>query len=258
LKQVFQFGKFYGATRHNIETSAFDFAEVEDFVNGTVPVHTHENAHFLFVARGEYEGRIQDRKRFCAASSMLYYPAGTTHADHFRSAGGKFLTISLNSEINRELLGELDFFNCSLVFNDGEISWLGQRMYREVQAPDSLSPLVLEGMANELLVYAVRSLNKSEKPPAWLNTAQELISDCCDESISIAEIALQVGVHPLHLPARFDGFSTARRASIYANAGSKKPRTCFWDRKKRSSKSRSSADSPIRVSLPELSNRTPA
>ena len=161
MKKVFPFGKFYGASRKRVETSTFAFAEVEDFVNSHVPVHTHENAHFLFVVKGEYEATVRNRKLPCSSSTMIYYPAGTTHDDHFYTAGGKFLTISLTSEINRKLLQEVKFFDDSIDFCDAEISWLGKRISREMQSPDSLTTIVLEAMANELLVYAARRFDKS-------------------------------------------------------------------------------------------------
>lgn len=206
MKQVFTFGKFYGANRKRMETPAFAFAEVEDFVNSHVPAHTHENAHFLFVVKGQYEATVGDKKQSCPSSTMLYYPAGTTHADHFQTTGGRFLTVSLTSETNKKMLEEMKFFDCSVNFNDHEISWLGRRICKELRSPDSLASIVLEGMANELLVYAARSADKSDKPPGWLKMAYELLKDRCDEEVSVAEIAANVGVHPLHLARTFRKF----------------------------------------------------
>ena len=210
MRQVFPFGKFYGATRRQIETQAFAFAEVEDFVNSRVPTHTHENAHFCFIVQGDFESKIKGKTQRCSSSTMLYHPAGTTHDDHFYSAGGRFLTVSLTSETNRKLLEEIKFVDYSIDFSDGEIAWLGKRICREMQSADSLTPIVLEAMANELLVYAARGFDQARKPPVWLKTAHDLIRDCCDQAISISEIAGQVGVHPLHLARtfrRFFGFS---------------------------------------------------
>jgi AraC family transcriptional regulator len=206
LRQVFPFGQFYGATRKQVETPAYAFAEVEDFVNSKVPTHTHENAHFCFIVSGKFEANLKDRKQLCPSQTMLYHPAGTTHDDHFCTAGGKFLTVSLTTETNKKLLAEIKFLDYSTDFKDSEISWLGKRICKELQSLDSLSPIVLESMANELLVYAARSLDESDKPPAWLKSAWELIRDCCDKSITIAEIAEQVSVHPLHLARSFRKF----------------------------------------------------
>jgi AraC family transcriptional regulator len=207
LNKVFSLGKFYGATRRQIETPAFAFTDVEDLDNVEVPLHTHENAHFLFVVKGEYEAIVKNKRQSCSASSMLYYPAGTTHRDHFYTSGERrFLTVSLTSATNKMLLEEINFIDYSMDFNSLEVSWLGNRIRRELQTPDSLSAIVLEAMANELLVYAARGLDKSDKPPAWLRTAHELIKDGCAESLTVAEIAAHVGVHPLHLARTFRRF----------------------------------------------------
>ncbi|HEY0408156.1 MAG TPA: AraC family transcriptional regulator [Pyrinomonadaceae bacterium] len=199
-------GEFYGATCRQIEAAAFAFAEVEDFVNGQVPKHTHESAHFLYVVRGEYEASVKEKKRLCHSSTMLYYPAGTTHSDHFYSQGGKFLTVSLTLEANKRMVEEINFLDYAVAFNDVEISWLGKRICREFLSPDSLSPLVLEAMANELLVYTARNFVESDKPPGWLKQAHELLHDRCGEKVSVAEIAAAVGVHPLHLARTFRRF----------------------------------------------------
>jgi AraC family transcriptional regulator len=207
LKRVFPFGKFYGATHRKIETPAFAFKEVEDFDNIEVPLHTHENAHFLFVIKGEYEATVKDKKQSFSASAMLYYPAGTTHRDHFYTEGERrFMTVSLTSETNKNLSQEINFIDHSTDFNCAEISWLGKRICRELQTPDSLTSIVLDAMANELLVYSARNLDKSEKPPAWLRRAYELINDRCTEPITIAEIAASVGVHSIHLARTFRRF----------------------------------------------------
>jgi AraC family transcriptional regulator len=204
LKQAFRAGKFYGATRKEIRTPAFDFAEVEDYDNIEVPLHTHESAHFLFVVKGTYEATIKDKKRFFSSSSIIYYPAGTTHRDRFcEREERRFLTVSLTSETNKKLHNEIKFVDHSVDFNNPEISCLGKRIYREIQAPDGLSSIVLDCLANELLVYSARDSENSAKPPAWLKTARELIRDRCTEPVSVAEVAAAVAVHPLHLARSF-------------------------------------------------------
>lgn len=201
-----QSGEFYGLRRKQVKSPAFVFAEVEDYVNCTVPMHTHEDTHFLFVVRGEYQASVRNKERFCNSSAMLYYPAGTTHCDHFHNAGGKFLTISLIPEPNKKLFEEISFFDHSIDFNDPEITWLGKKICRELQSPDSLTSVVLEAMGHELLVFAARMTDKSDKTPGWLKQAYELLNDCCSEEVTIAEIAATVGVHRLHLARTFRKF----------------------------------------------------
>lgn len=207
MRQIFPLGKFYGVTYRRVETPTFAFKEIEDFDNIKVPLHTHENAHFLFIIKGQYEATVKDKKKSFSTSSMLFYPAGTTHRDHFYTEGERrFMTVSLTSETTQKLSEEIKFIDYSMDFNCQEISYLGKRICRELQTSDSLSPIVLDAMATELLVYSARNLDKSDKPPAWLKKAYELINDCCTESITIAEIAATVGVHSMHLARTFRKF----------------------------------------------------
>ena len=207
MKQVLPFGKFYGEIRKQVRTSTFAITEVGDSVNRVIPFHTHENAHFLFIIKGEYKANLQEKKRLCSPSTILYYPAGTSHRDQFYNAGEKqFMTVSLTGDANKELLEGIKLIDYSKDFNDLEVSLAGKRIRKELRAPDNLSPLVLEGIASELLVYAARSLDKSIHPPIWLKTARELLNDRCSEEIKIAEIAGEVGVHRLHLARTFRRF----------------------------------------------------
>ncbi len=68
------------------------------------------------------------------------------------------MAVSLTSETNKKLLGEINFIDYSTDFNCAEISWLGKRICREIHTPDSLTPIVLDAMANELLVYSARNI----------------------------------------------------------------------------------------------------
>lgn len=69
---------------------------------------------------------------------------------------------------------------------------------------DSASPLVMEGLALELLGHTVRSQIRFRKlPPHSLKLAYELIHDRFTESLTIGEIALIVGLHPVYLVRAF-------------------------------------------------------
>lgn len=202
-----QFGEFYGLKRQQFKTTAFVFTKVESQVKKQVPIHTHENAHFLFVMKGEYEASVRNKKQSYSSPTVLYYPAGTTHSDRFQTTGGKFLTVSLTPETNEVLLEGVNFFDYSKDFLHPEISLLGTRISGELQSPDHLSSIVLEALASELLGFAIRSrASRAIKPPSWLKRAYELLNDRCNQDITVAEIAVTVGVHPLHLARTFRKF----------------------------------------------------
>lgn len=208
MEQIIPKGTFYGSISRKLDSSSFDFFEVEHSPNAYVPVHTHEIPHFMFVVKGTYNSDVRNKYIDCSPSTVLFHPAGVTHQDHFSSKGGKFLSIFLDEQ-KVEYLNDYksQLQNHTLKFHESELSWLGTKILYELRFIDSLSPIVLEGMTNELLAYVIRQNKKEPRhPPSWLKIAYELINDKCAEPMTIAEIAETVGVHPLYLARTFKKF----------------------------------------------------
>ena len=69
---------------------------------------------------------------------------------------------------------------------------------------DGLSPLVMEGIALELLGQTARRKTRpGRRPPAWLRTARDLLHDRFPSPPSVAEMARAAGVHPVYLARTF-------------------------------------------------------
>jgi AraC family transcriptional regulator len=201
------FGQFIGSLRRETRSGDFCFAEVLDRKDEEVPKHTHEDAHFLLVVQGVYLTSAHNIEPVCPSPSLIYNPAGTTHRDRFQTRGGRFFTVSIKPATLQPLNGCLDLLEHPIGFAHGGILRIGTQLYREMQTRDELSPLVMEGMALELLAYTLRREIKPEKaPPRWLQTASELLRDRCCEAVTVREIAQTLGVHPFHLARTFRTF----------------------------------------------------
>ncbi|MDQ3748513.1 MAG: AraC family transcriptional regulator [Acidobacteriota bacterium] len=173
---------------------------MSDCADEEIQLHTHEDAHFLLVVEGVYITSARNIADFCPASTLIFNPAGTTHRDRFQTRGGRFFTVSLEPESLARLQDGINLITHSIGFPDSEVLWLGSRLYRELQTMDGASPLIMEGMALELLGYTMRRQTERGKlPPPSLKLAYELIHDRFAESLTIGEIAHIVGVHPVYL-----------------------------------------------------------
>ncbi len=198
------FGSFIGKLCKRIKFREFSFSEMSDCADEEIPLHTHEDTHFLLVVEGVYITSARNIPDFCSASTLIFNPAGTTHRDRFQTKGGRFFTVSLESESLARLQGANNLITHSIGFPDSEVSWLGSRLYKELQMMDSASPLVMEGMALELLGHTMRRQTGSGKlPPRFLQLAYELIHDRFADSLTTGEIAQIVGVHPVYLVRAF-------------------------------------------------------
>src|SRR3712207_3119887 len=101
MPTVLTHGNFIGESRGEVTARGFSFKEVLDRADGEVPRHTHEDAHFLLVVRGDYITAAADVDPLCTSPTLILNPAGTTHRDRFQTRGGLFFTVS----VGRESLG---------------------------------------------------------------------------------------------------------------------------------------------------------
>jgi AraC family transcriptional regulator len=83
------------------------------------------------------------------------------------------------------------------------VTWLGLRLYRSF-ANQTLSALELQELCGQMLESVSGSRIAAEKSrPAWLDRALELLHESYRQSLTLEEIAAQVGVHPIHLSRVF-------------------------------------------------------
>ncbi|HEX5760427.1 MAG TPA: helix-turn-helix transcriptional regulator [Thermoanaerobaculia bacterium] len=196
------FGAFIGERRRTLDARGFALAEIVDRRDEPIFRHTHADAHFCFILKGRWITGARGVEGTCGPATMIFNPAGTTHRDRFdaRSRGGSFLTLSVAPESIALAGGHRGLIDHAVGSAAGELPALGARLHRELLAPDELSPLVVEGLALELLAHAAREAGRlGRRPPPWLAGAYELIRDGYRERLTVRGIATALGVHPLHL-----------------------------------------------------------
>lgn len=198
------FGAFIGERRRAVDLSGFSLAEFVDRPEDTVTRHTHDDAHFWFVLKGVYISTAAGLDGLCAPPTVIFNPAGTTHRDRFQTRGGRFLTLSVGPALVERVGGHRALSQRAVGFSSGELPWLGTRLYRELRQADSLAPVVVEGLALELLAHASREhARKTWSSASWLPAALQIVQDCYLERLTVEAIAKGVGVHPLQLGRSF-------------------------------------------------------
>jgi AraC family transcriptional regulator len=200
-------GRFFGQTQRTVEVSGLTFAE-SVYASGpdlAIPMHAHENAFLHFLVDGVCEEICGRTVRTSVASTLAFHPVGEPHANRWRSPGGRVFHIDISgarAEIIRE---HTPILERPTEIIGGTGPWLAKRLYQEYQRLDSVSALAMEGMALEILAEASRGgvHTLDRKPPPWLLQARELLHDRFSEDLSLGEVAVAVGVHPVHLARVF-------------------------------------------------------
>ncbi len=169
--------------------------------------HSHENAHIIFILDGHYALAGAGIERTLPSGSLIFVPAGTTHQNHPQTRKTRILTVSISAPQIERASNYVRMPEAQVYFRHGQVAFLASRLGAECQLWRGLSSLTAEGLCLELLAaVATRNETKERIPPRWLRTAREHLHDRCREKVSISELAIAVGVHPIHLSRTFRAF----------------------------------------------------
>jgi len=163
----------------------------------TLGCHVHPLAYLSFVGAGSYTERVGRETRHCGPSTLLLHVAGERHANVFHDRPVRLLRV----EASDSRLLELPGISGDSDGGQAEPSrHLCRRMLQELHAPDDVTPLVLHGLLLELVAGLARaSASSRHREPSWLDRVEDFLRAGFDAPLSLAAIAANAGVHPVHL-----------------------------------------------------------
>lgn len=204
MERLLPYGHLYGKILRRNEAAGFVLLESAYAPGLKVPLHSHEQAGFCFVLQGTFERVYERKSRVCRPASLSFHPSGEKHSEHFYNSGAHLFGIQISPhwlERVREYSVGLDD---SAVFDGGLLSQLATRLYAESRRMDELSSLAIEGLALEIIAEALRRGVPTEHATArWLKQARELLHEKFNESLTLADVAREVHIHPVHLARVF-------------------------------------------------------
>jgi len=190
--------EFWGSGPAHREAAGFTFHRLDaNAPEEEVQPHTHDEAHFVLVLGGRYMSSATGAPLASSTPLLVFNPAGTTHRDRFYRGQGSFLAVS-GGPANDE--GE------AIMVRDPYAIWTAHRIAREI-GDAGLPPIGLDGRAHQL-VATVRPPTSDEapnaaEPPSWLRRVFEMSYVADDADLSVADLAREAGVHPVHLARVF-------------------------------------------------------
>ena len=197
-------GFFYSETGRRREVAGLVFAESVYREGQRIPKHEHANAFLNLVIEGTYTEVCGPRTRVRGPSTLALHPCGEVHADHWHGRGGRVFHVDISPSRVEQVRAHSPVLDSPGDYRAGVPVWLATRLYREHVRNDGVSPLVMEGLALELLAECSRSAAGAErKPPRWLRRVRDLLHDRFAEGLTHEAVAATAGVHPVHLARVF-------------------------------------------------------
>ncbi len=192
-------GQFYGTTVRTTTFAGFVLADTAYGPGMRIGRHMHERSYISFLLRGSYTERYTNQTRRCELGTVLVHPAGESHTNQFDESGGRVLSLEIPSEYCDPEPGYLATDDAAEVY---QLANLMSRLGRELALGDD-SYITIEAVAFELAGILERAFAPEEQPPCWLRKAVALLHERFCEPLSLKEIAVAIGVHPVHLARTF-------------------------------------------------------
>jgi AraC family transcriptional regulator len=165
--------------------------------------HAHEYACVVVVLQGSFCEHHGSKTRTAEAGTVIVRPAGEPHSNRFADDGGR----CLNVELTPGWLGNVPRSAVrSTASRGGFWSVLGRRLHLELVHEDDVSAMAVESLVLEILVGLAHEERISSGAPPWLLRARDRIHDDPGARVSLAGLAAEAGVHPVHLATTFRRF----------------------------------------------------
>jgi AraC family transcriptional regulator len=199
-------GHYYGELVKRCDVAGLILTETFYSAGALVPNHSHASAYFCVVLQGAYCETYGRRNRECNAMTVAFHPAEEIHSERFRNEEVRSFNVEVGSECMKRIWEHSVVLDGPSDFHGGSISRLGLKLYREFVRGDDVSPLAMEGLVLEIVAAGSRLGRKKTvdaRPARWLERARELLHAQFAKTLTTAQIAVAVGVHPVHLAREF-------------------------------------------------------
>jgi AraC family transcriptional regulator len=163
-----------------------------------LPDHEHALAHFYLVLRGacvDSHGRNSDH---CASSTLMFHPAGARHSCDYQGSGARTFSLHLGEDWLERVREHSGLPDRSIRIQGGAPVCLATRLYAELRDMDAALPLVIEGLALQLLgeVFCTPPAPLERRSTRWPRRVRDLLHARFAERLALDEIARAVGIHP--------------------------------------------------------------
>lgn len=170
------------------------------------PMHWHARPYFWMLIDGDCKEQIKGiGERMYSPMELTYHPSGEVHPHAVGERAPSGFGIVLLDDLLVRTNDAAPFVEQPTVLLGSEFRLLADRILDEFRLNDGASNLALEGLTLELLAQTSRVplARRDVSPPRWLIHAMELLHARYAENLKFAEIAVAVGIHPVHLAAEF-------------------------------------------------------
>ncbi len=172
----------------------------------SLPWHTHAGPTICFVLHGAFTEISAGETLDCRPAMLKVTPAEERHWNRFDRGDAHGLLIEAEAARAEELRPHATVLDRHVSFQGGLPAAIARRIYEELRAMDDAASLAIEGLLLELLAAATRqghTNSGTRGQPGWILRARDLLHADLTHRRTLADLAAEVGVHPVTLARGF-------------------------------------------------------
>jgi AraC family transcriptional regulator len=170
-----------------------------------IGTHAHRCAVFGFILDGVLQQKSDLVDLCCSGGSVFYNPPEVPHTNLINQLGARCMYM----EIPPDWLSRWDVAGAPprdpSLWPNPRIHSLARRIYAEWLAKDDVTPLMMEGLACELVteLYRARAAMEGPQAPPWLERLHDLLRSNFVNPPRLSQLSIEAGVHEVHVARQF-------------------------------------------------------
>lgn len=201
-----QCGEYLGSTRRKYDAEGVVVSEIEYHERVFEGWHFHKNSHITFIVSGGNREQRKHAELEASPGSVMIYNSGELHRN--------LNTLHPSKNINIEI-EDVFFINHSLDPSsfqtlspeNPEVGPSALKSYRECLVDDANSILAIHAILLNLLNPHGQDRMSHARPP-WVRRVKDAIHDRWDEKLSLKDLSVVAGVHPVTISKNFPKYFT--------------------------------------------------
>lgn len=196
-------GQVFGTASRQTRFDDFTLTLTEYAAGVHLPSHAHERPMFVYVASGSFRDLSGRYDRMCGPRRLLFRPAGERHDQRIGGSGSTCLVIELpptgGCSVSAASAWHLELH--------GWPTLLAMQLLDGIECGDCLATPGTEECLIRLQEVVEQCPSRHERTrPHWLDRIREALHDRGDQPVRLRDLALEVGVHRVHLSRTFRHF----------------------------------------------------
>jgi AraC family transcriptional regulator len=193
-------------TLRTASVAGFTLTEGIHSAGSSLPWHSHPGPTICFVLHGAFSEISAGETLDCRPSMLKVTPAEERHWNRFDRGDAHGLLIEADPARAEELRPHAGILDRHVSFRGGLPAAIASRIYEELRVMDGAAPLAIEGLLLELLATTTRqggANGETRGRPSWILRARDLLHADLSHRRTLADLAAEVGVHPVTLARGF-------------------------------------------------------